>query len=141
MANLETKAVSAAFLKKYHAGAMQQAAENAAEKDEALSAKINEISAAIETINGSGAGSMTAAANAAIASALAGADEDFDTLKEMSDWLSGHADSAAQMNSAIAQNTSELSTVKSDVEQLKQSGVVWADDSDLAEILAIVTEG
>lgn len=32
---------------------------------------------------------------------VAGAPEDFDTLKEMSDWIASHENSAAEMNSAI----------------------------------------
>lgn len=45
---------------------------------------------------------MAKIADDRIAAALAGADADFDTLKEMSDWLSEHSDSAAAMNSEIA---------------------------------------
>ena len=36
---------------------------------------------------------------------VADAPEDFDTLKEMSDWIAGHEDSAAAMNSQIQANT------------------------------------
>ena len=36
-----------------------------------------------------------------IAEIVAGAPEDFDTLKEMSDWIATHENSAAEMNSAI----------------------------------------
>lgn len=35
---------------------------------------------------------------------VADAPEDFDTLKEMSDWISQHSDSAAAMNSDILDN-------------------------------------
>ena len=40
-----------------------------------------------------------------VAEIVADAPEDFDTLKEMSDWIAGHEDSAAAMNSAIQANT------------------------------------
>ena len=36
-----------------------------------------------------------------VAEIVAGAPEDFDTLKEMSDWIASHENSAAEMNSAI----------------------------------------
>lgn len=39
---------------------------------------------------------------------VADAPEDFDTLKEMSDWIDSHEDSAAAMNSAIQQNTTAI---------------------------------
>lgn len=39
-----------------------------------------------------------------VAEIVAGAPEDFDTLKEMSDWINEHEDSAAAMNSAILTN-------------------------------------
>lgn len=39
---------------------------------------------------------------------VADAPEDFDTLKEISDWISGHEDSAAAMNSAIQANTTAI---------------------------------
>ena len=51
---------------------------------------------------------MAKIADDRIAAALAGADADFDTLKEMSDWLSTHADSAATMNSDIQTNTAAI---------------------------------
>lgn len=56
-------------------------------------------------------GSVAKIADDRIAAALAGADADFDTLKEMSDWLSTHADSAATMNSSIAENTAAIKLI------------------------------
>ena len=43
-----------------------------------------------------------------VAEIVADAPEDFDTLKEMSDWIDSHEDSAAAMNSAIQQNTTAI---------------------------------
>lgn len=45
---------------------------------------------------------------AKVAEIVADAPEDFDTLKELSDWIANHEDSAAAMNSAIATNTSAI---------------------------------
>lgn len=43
-----------------------------------------------------------------VAEIVADAPEDFDTLKEMSDWISQHEESAAAMNTAIQQNTTAI---------------------------------
>lgn len=56
-----------------------------------------------------------------VAKIVAGAPEDFDTLKEMSDWLLEHEDSAAAMNSEIQ----ELKTSKADIsDTLMKSDIV-----------------
>ena len=46
--------------------------------------------------------------NEAIAGVVANAPEDFDTLKEMSDWIAEHEDSASAMNSAILEVKNNL---------------------------------
>lgn len=43
-----------------------------------------------------------------VAEIVADAPQDFDTLKEISDWISSHEDSAAAMNSAIQANTTAI---------------------------------
>ena len=43
---------------------------------------------------------------------VANAPEDFDTLKEIADWISTHNDSAASMNSAIQENRDAVSSLK-----------------------------
>lgn len=43
-----------------------------------------------------------------VAEIVADAPEDFNTLKEMSDWIASHEESAAAMNSAIQQNTTAI---------------------------------
>ena len=68
---------------------------------------------AIAILNGEAgaAGSVATIADSRIAAALAGADADFDTLKEMSDWLSTHKGSAAEMNTAILENTEAIKAI------------------------------
>ena len=65
-----------------------------------------------------------------VASIVANAPEDFDTLKEMSDWISQHEDSAAAMNSSILKN-------KEDIEALQTSK---ADHDDVDAILEDIGE-
>jgi hypothetical protein len=43
-----------------------------------------------------------------IAKVIANSPEDFDTLKEISDWINGHSSDATSMNSAISGNTSAI---------------------------------
>lgn len=59
---------------------------------------------AISTLNGTGDGSVKKAVSDGIAKVVAGAPEDFDTLKEMSDWIDSHESSASAMNSQIQDN-------------------------------------
>lgn len=47
---------------------------------------------------------------AKVAEIVANAPEDFGTLKEISDWITNHEDSAAAMNSAIVANTTAIDT-------------------------------
>ena len=50
--------------------------------------------------------------NEAIASVVANAPSDFDTLKEMSDWISEHEDDATAMNSAILENKNKIESLE-----------------------------
>lgn len=67
--------------------------------DIALKANADEVYSKDET---------DSAITAKVAEIVAGAPEEFDTLKEMSDWLTEHSDSAATMNTAIQANTKAI---------------------------------
>lgn len=69
--------------------------------------------AAIETLNGDKnvAGSVAHQ----IAKIVAGADESFDTLKEIADWITTHKTDAATMNSQINTNKDDISALKTKV--------------------------
>lgn len=47
-----------------------------------------------------------------IAAVVAGADADFDTLKEIADWIAAHPDSVATINAAIKGNTDAIADLK-----------------------------
>lgn len=51
-----------------------------------------------------------------VAEIVAGAPSDFDTLKEMSDWLNTHAESAAAMNVQIQDNTTKITKLQSEIQ-------------------------
>lgn len=50
-----------------------------------------------------------------IAEIVAGAPADFDTLKEMSDWIYNHEDSAAEMNAAIKTNSTNIASIQAEI--------------------------
>ena len=56
-----------------------------------------------------------------IAEVVANAPEDFDTLKEIADWIDGHEDSAAAMNSEIKANTADISDIWTEQETQNSS--------------------
>ena len=53
-------------------------------------------------------GQITAEVTAKIAEIVANAPEDLDTLKEISDWITEHANSAAEMNTQIIKNQDDI---------------------------------
>lgn len=59
--------------------------------------------AAITVLNSDGEGSVKAAVAAGIAEVVAGADEDFDTLKEVADWILNDTTGAAKLQIDVAQ--------------------------------------
>ena len=60
-------------------------------------------------------GQITAEVTAKIAEIVANAPEDLDTLKEIADWISSHANDAAAMNTQITENKNEISSLKTTV--------------------------
>lgn len=88
----------------------------------ALSNRITATENDISTLNGSGEGSVSAIAAAEVAKAIADAPESFDTLKEIADWISSHATSAAAMNSKIQVNAGNISELQSSVSDLATNG-------------------
>lgn len=73
-----------------------------------------------------------------IAKIVANAPEDFDTLKEIADWISTHNDSAASMNSAIQENRDAVSSLKT-LLGIDSSTNLWTS-SELTGIKADVAQ-
>ena len=65
---------------------------------------------------------ITTEVTAKIAEIVAKAPEDLDTLKEIADWISSHADDAAAMNTAISTNASDIATLKTSVAGKSDTG-------------------
>lgn len=61
------------------------------------------------------AGRITGEVTARIAEVVANAPEDLDTLKEIADWISAHADSASEMNTQINTNKNDIAALQTSV--------------------------
>ena len=83
--------------------------------DEALQTQITANKNAIDTLNGTGTGSVKKTVTDEIAKVVANAPEDFDTLKEISDWIDTHEDSASAMNTQIQANKNDIASLKTEV--------------------------
>lgn len=73
--------------------------------DSELAGRVTENETAIETLNGSGVGSVTKTVADKIAEIVANAPGNLDTLEEISDWISEHQEGVTAMNSKITSNT------------------------------------
>lgn len=93
--------------------------------DTAIKGRVGAVETAIETLNGTGEGSVIKAVEDGIAAIVANAPDDLDTLKEIADYIASDKTNAAQMNNAIAANTTALGghTVGADV----PAGAVFTD--------------
>ncbi len=89
--------------------------------DSDLKGKVATNTAAIETLNGTGDGSVKKAVADAVAQIINGAPEAYDTLKEISDWISSHASDAAGMNSQINTNKEDITKLKTLIGTLPES--------------------
>lgn len=76
--------------------------------DSALKKRISDNEAAIATLTGDGDGSVKETVADAIAQVINGAPEDFDTLKEVSDWIKNDKTGAAKMASDIEANADAI---------------------------------
>ena len=97
------------------AGTYIKATNTLAQNDTALDTQVKKNTDAIGVLNGTGAGSVTKTVSDAVANVVANAPSDFDTLKEISDWISTHTDSAATMNSQITTNKEGIATLNTNL--------------------------
>lgn len=77
-----------------------------------------------------------------VAEIVADAPEDFNTLKEMSDWISNHENDASAMNSAISDNKNAitaLQTGKADKSEIPTTVAELTDSTDYAKKTDIPT--
>ena len=85
---------------------------------------------------------ISSTVTAEIAKVVANAPEDFDTLKEISDWIAGHENDASTMNSAISDNKTAitvLQTGKADKSEIPTTVAELTDSADYAKKTDIPT--
>ena len=88
--------------------AVRSAEEGARYDDAELRALTAANKSAIDTLNGTGAGSVKKQISDSIAAIVADAPESLNTLKEIADWINSHAESASDMNSRINANRDDI---------------------------------
>ena len=95
-------------------GDVNTAAETLAGRVTVIETKASANETAIGVLNGdeNTVGSVKKTVADAVAKIVADAPEDFDTLKEISDWISTHSESASAMNSAIQDNSKAITALQ-----------------------------
>ena len=125
--------------------AAKSAADAAQDDVDALTTDVQANTSAIATLNGTGAGSVQKQVADAVAQIVSDAPEAYDTLKEISDWISSHASDASEMNSAIQQNAADIGELETAVagkvdkvegKQLSTNDYTATDKSKLSGIEA-----
>ena len=116
--------------------------------DTALKGRVSTVEGKVTTLVGSDADkSARSIAAEEVAKIIAGADTAYDTLKEISDWISSHKTDAAAMNSAITKleglvgETSVDSQIKAAIEALKIGDYAKAADLTAAIARIATLEG
>ena len=94
---------------------------------------------AIEVLNGEGEGSVKKiaedAAADAVAAVVAGAESDFDTLKEVADWIASDKEGSAALQVSVSKNTESINTINGDLDALETKV-----DEDIANLTTHMSE-
>ena len=79
--------------------------------------------AAVEILVGEGDGSVKKiaedAAAEAVAAVVAGAESDFDTLKEVAEWISADKEGSAALQATVSDHTTAINTINGDIDALE----------------------
>lgn len=108
---------------------------SALENDDTCATAISELSDRLDTIEGEGEGSIKKAAADAIAAVVAGADSDFDTLKEVADWIANDKEGVAALQNTVADNTTAISGLQSGLADAETAHKNMTDRLDALESL------
>lgn len=85
----------------------------------------------VNTIRGEDIGlSMREVAAEEVTKIVAGADSDFDTLKEIADWIADHPDSATQLNSRLTVVEANVDNLEDEIALLKAKDIDLQDQID-----------
>ena len=103
--------------------------------DTTLKTKVTANENAITVLNGEGEGSVKKQVDDAVAKIVSDAPEAYDTLKEISDWIGSHADSASAMNTQINTNKTDIATLKALIGELPETAEATTIISYIAEAI------
>lgn len=108
--------------------------------DTEIRQKLLKVIEDVNVIKGNGEGSISKTIADEITKIIDGAPENLNTLKELSDWINTHSESAADMNSRILQNTNDI-TAKFDKNQgsINSGKVAGIDES--GEVVPMLMPG
>ena len=108
-----------------------------------LDGRLINAESAIVVLNGEGEGSVKAQVAAGIAEVVADADADFDTLKEIADWILNDKEGAAALQNTVAGHTEDIAGHTEDIAGLvAKDGEIDKSIASLEEkIAAILGEG
>ena len=113
---------------------LKESVNNAASKSD-----VEKNSAAIEVLNGDGEGSVKKiaedAAATAVANVVAGAESDFDTLKEVADWIAADKEGSAALQTTVSNHTESINTINSNLGALESKV-----DGDIANLTSHMSE-
>lgn len=124
-------------------GEVETEAQRAKDAESALSSRITankqllaQHTSALDTIQGTGKGSISQIAASKVAEIVDNAPEDFDTLRELAAWLNAHGSTAAEMQATISTNTQNISknTSAIDSEEERALTAEGALENSIADI-------
>lgn len=93
------------------------------------------LDARLDVIEGEGEGSIKKAAADAVAAVVAGADSDFDTLKEVADWIMSDTTGAAKLQTDVAGLKTDVSTLQNKVSTLEGASHTHDNKAELDKIV------
>lgn len=103
--------------------------------DTDIKKRISANETAIATLNGNAEGSVNKKVADAVASIVADAPEAYNTLKEISDWISSHAGDASAMNTQITTNKNSIAALKTLVGSLPEGAASKTVVAYIAEVV------
>lgn len=117
-------------------GEIEKVQSEAIYDDTTIKAEIAKNTSAIGILNSdvTTEGSVKKQVAEAVAGIVNGAPEAYDTLKEISDWISTHADSASTMNSQIIANMNAIAEIN------KILGTSLPEDTNASNLIEYITE-
>ena len=98
-----------------------------------INAALKSLQEEVQTISGSIQGIAETAAADAVAAVVAGAESDFDTLKEVADWIAADKEGSAALQTTVSNHTKSIEAINGELDTLEEK--VNADITNLTNHL------